>query len=352
MVFSSLVSPATTVLVVMGGVKYSLTEWKLEDIMAWLLSAVCLYCVLLLVVSKQNQLLISKVYTALFAVLMGSVVVGVATQIAEEFALSCDDDAADANLTSTTRIPGTIDPCAAGVIGTLSVTTVYLFGMVTLFIAAAALHPSEALDLLQGIWYLLCLPAGYLVLTVFAFVNLDDRSWGTRTVASTKKKETPTEWLKTLLRGCGIWHDESIMHFLGRVISCRCHSDPPEEQAPHPYMIMADTEETKIDHKTWRLSEDGSKARCEPVDQLLDYIAEHEDDADLAPYTAVLSAKTAAALHACTAQPRPCMRCPALPSHCPRASLYPPPPFTHTHTHTHTHTRAAYGSLGPAPPRT
>eukprot|EP00040_Diaphanoeca_grandis_P018849 m.99217 g.99217 ORF g.99217 m.99217 type:complete len:1565 (-) comp27137_c0_seq3:25-4719(-) len=295
MVFSSLVSPATTILVVMGGATYSF-ESNLYDVMAWLFTAVAVYCLLLIFTDQKTQLFISKIYTGLFALLMGSVVVGMATQIADEFRLDCTREPLNI---STTLPPQYVDPCDAQVFGRLSVTTIYLFGMISIFFVAAMLHTSEALDLFQGIWYLLCLPAGYLLLVVFAFVNLDDRSWGTRSATKRPVAGSSTKWIRTLLRGCGIWEDESVWHFFGRVISCRCHRDAPVEAEPHPYAMMSESEETKFDSKTWSLSEDGSKARCEPVEVLLAFITDHEADESLEPHAEDLRQLTAAALHAC-----------------------------------------------------
>lgn len=42
----------------------------------------------------------------------------------------------------------------------------------------ALCHPTEAYCLLHGVWYLLCLPSGYLFLTIYSVCNLTDRSWG------------------------------------------------------------------------------------------------------------------------------------------------------------------------------
>jgi chitin synthase len=55
----------------------------------------------------------------------------------------------------------------SGVIGPLSVSTIYLVGMASIFVIAGLLHPKEILALCHGIWYLLCLPAGYLLLTMY-----------------------------------------------------------------------------------------------------------------------------------------------------------------------------------------
>ena len=64
------------------------------------------------------------------------------------------------------------------------VSTLYLAGLSGIFILAAFLHPKEILCLLNGIWYLLCLPSGYLLLTIYSVVNMTDRSWGKKCMNS------------------------------------------------------------------------------------------------------------------------------------------------------------------------
>ena len=59
-----------------------------------------------------------------------------------------------------------------------SPATWYLFIISGVFIVTAMLHGAEGLSLIHGIWYLLCLPSGYLLLTIYSVANLTDRSWG------------------------------------------------------------------------------------------------------------------------------------------------------------------------------
>ena len=59
-----------------------------------------------------------------------------------------------------------------------SPATWYLFCMIGLFILTAMVHGFEFTALVHGIWYLLCLPSGYLLLIIYSAANLTDRSWG------------------------------------------------------------------------------------------------------------------------------------------------------------------------------
>ncbi len=102
--------------------------------------------------------------------------------------------------------------------------------------------------------YLLCLPSGYLFLTIYAVCNLDDRSWGTR---EEKKKAAKAgqSFLDTLLTGCGLQSKESLWHFIGRVLCCRCRQAPEgRSDGAHPYAILSEPprEERLAD---WRLEE-------------------------------------------------------------------------------------------------
>jgi hypothetical protein len=53
------------------------------------------------------------------------------------------------------------------------------------------------------VWYLLCLPGGYLFMMIYAFANLHDRSWGTREEAT--KNAQQGNWLDDIMTGCGRW---------------------------------------------------------------------------------------------------------------------------------------------------
>lgn len=299
MIFSSLVAPATTILVIMGGVKYSL-ESDLEEIMIWLGSSMLFYCGILLTCNREIQLLVSKVYTAGFAILMGAVIVGVLNQIAIEIR-SSDESHSDALSNSTAMNDDGSEN--VDMVWRLSVTTVYLAGMVAMFIIAAMVHPTESVDVLYGILYLLCLPGGYLVLMLYAIVNLDDRSWGTRTEALRKQEQgSMSDGIRTMLRGCGIWEGEGLSHFAGRMITCRCHNPPPDDTDPknNPYLMISSEEHKPcVNDKAWVLTEDGSTARCAAVDTLVSFLNEHENDDDLAAHLPQLIHLTEMALQVC-----------------------------------------------------
>ena len=65
----------------------------------------------------------------------------------------------------------------------IGVTSIYPAALTGMFFTAAILHPSEAFCLIHGVWYILCLPAGYIFLFVYSLCNYS-QSWGTREAKS------------------------------------------------------------------------------------------------------------------------------------------------------------------------
>ena len=297
MLFSSLVTPATTALVVIGGIRYTF-YWDIDLIMGSVFGCLGLYGVIILNCAQNTQLFVSKILTAGSAVLMGAVLVGIATQIKDEI---------DANNNVTDPRPNHNDDNddpehgMTGIIGPLSVSTIYLSGLAGIFIIAGMLHPKEIGALFHGIWYLLLLPGGYLILTMYSFANLNDRSWGTRDEAKKKSNAESDNWLAAFLQGCGRWDSESLQHFIGRVLCCRVNTPPPnDEEAVHPYYDIVESKcENSVGTQEWQLSDDGATARCHAVDKVLAYLHEHKDEENLEARTSELAALTAMALSAC-----------------------------------------------------
>ncbi|XP_014783151.1 uncharacterized protein LOC106878452 [Octopus bimaculoides] len=79
----------------------------------------------------------------------------------------------------------------------VSISDIYLFALIAIFLLSSLCHLQEITNLLNGVWYLLCLPTGYLVLIMYSICNLTDKSWGTREDSSASTgKET------AFLRSC------------------------------------------------------------------------------------------------------------------------------------------------------
>ncbi|KAK1792660.1 hypothetical protein P4O66_012601 [Electrophorus voltai] len=66
-------------------------------------------------------------------------------------------------------------------------TGIFLVSMTVLYLVTAILHPQEFGMIIYGLMYFICIPSGYLLLTIYSLVNMNIVSWGTR--ESNKEKE-------------------------------------------------------------------------------------------------------------------------------------------------------------------
>ncbi|XP_036439164.1 chitin synthase 1 [Colossoma macropomum] len=59
-------------------------------------------------------------------------------------------------------------------------TGIFLISMTVLYLITAILHPMEFGLIIYGLMYFICIPSGYLLLTIYSLVNMNIVSWGTR----------------------------------------------------------------------------------------------------------------------------------------------------------------------------
>ncbi|XP_062375071.1 chitin synthase chs-2-like [Sardina pilchardus] len=62
----------------------------------------------------------------------------------------------------------------------------FFIGITTMYIVTAMLHPHEFQLIIYGLLYVLCIPSGYLLLSIYSMVNMNNVSWGTRETAAPK----------------------------------------------------------------------------------------------------------------------------------------------------------------------
>lgn len=62
----------------------------------------------------------------------------------------------------------------------LTPTGVFLVSMAIMYMVTAILHPEEFGMIIYGLMYFICIPSGYLLLTIYSLVNMNNVSWGTR----------------------------------------------------------------------------------------------------------------------------------------------------------------------------
>lgn len=62
----------------------------------------------------------------------------------------------------------------------VSPSSLILYSLVFIFLVAAIIHPSEFTCLFPSILYFLSLPSAFIFLNIYAIINLNNVSWGTR----------------------------------------------------------------------------------------------------------------------------------------------------------------------------
>lgn len=107
-----------------------------------------LFILVCLKFKSNTQLNIAMLLSAIYALLMMAVVVGTFVNIAVE--------------------------------GWFTPSAIFLYILVGCFLLAGLFHPHEFVDLLWGVLYFICIPAGYLFLIIYAICNMNNVSWGTR----------------------------------------------------------------------------------------------------------------------------------------------------------------------------
>ncbi|KAM4602913.1 chitin synthase 1 [Polymixia lowei] len=75
-------------------------------------------------------------------------------------------------------------------------TGIFLLSMTVMYLVTAVLHPEEFGMIVYGLMYFICIPSGYLLLTIYSLVNMHIVSWGTR---ESNKTETEVKKIDNLL---------------------------------------------------------------------------------------------------------------------------------------------------------
>ncbi|XP_029657956.2 chitin synthase chs-2-like isoform X2 [Octopus sinensis] len=169
LLLATVIGPATVILVVSGGLQYG---WSISPTYSIIIQYVCsaLFIIICLSTSGDFQLKVAKIFTFIYAIIMTVVTIGTIVQVVDDLNKDYDPDS---------NIPP------------VSISDIYLFALIAIFVLSSLCHLQEITNLLNGVWYLLCLPTGYLVLIMYSICNLTDKSWGTREDSSASAgKET------------------------------------------------------------------------------------------------------------------------------------------------------------------
>jgi chitin synthase len=167
-IFSTAITPATVILVISSGLNTTTlsinTNWSVA-----ILSIISLiYVMVCLTLPEKLQLNIGKVFALLLGIAIAIAFVGIGV------------DAIDTVFRLGLYIHNNSDPRAASLTTSLPIDAMYLAGFALIVIIAGFLHFNEFGVLIHFVWYILGLPAGYLLLIIYSASNLHNRSWGTR----------------------------------------------------------------------------------------------------------------------------------------------------------------------------
>ena len=217
LIFSTIVTPST-VIILMGSGLQSAYNWDPQWTITIFTTISILYGIVCLIFPENVQLTLAKVLTATFAVVMFLAVVGLFTQTVQFLELQGSED-------NNNTIDATL---ANNVDAIITVDSVYLWASIFIVLTAAVLHLKEALLLVHFTWYILGLPAVYLLLMIYSATNLNNRSWGTRVGISAKK---PYEGEKDKFKSFG----STLLHTIERILNFEWRdkeeSEDDEEEA-------------------------------------------------------------------------------------------------------------------------
>ncbi|XP_067092221.1 chitin synthase 1 isoform X1 [Osmerus mordax] len=118
----------------------------------------------------------------------------------------------------------------------LTPTGLFLVSMTIMYLVTAILHPEEFSMIFYGLMYFICIPSGYLLLTIYSLVNMHIVSWGTRE----SSKEMEEKKMQSVLcdRNCKLccWDvkiqvtqetDNLILQQMQNAISQKTQAVPP-----------------------------------------------------------------------------------------------------------------------------
>ena len=181
LVFSTLISPATVILFIATGLTAlnqsidEVTVIIVLCVMSVLYGLVCVYA------TEKTQIDVARILTIIFSIIMAVVISGILTD--NITAVIEGDSIQHTNETAKNfRFP-------------IDVSAIYTGFLAAIFIITGILHFNELSCLFHSFWYLICLPSGYLFLTIYSACNINNRSWGTRESASPKSGDESNSWL-------------------------------------------------------------------------------------------------------------------------------------------------------------
>ncbi|XP_069463810.1 chitin synthase chs-2-like [Ambystoma mexicanum] len=183
---SSIISPATVCLMIAGAFSF-VFKWNGNVAIVFATLPPALYLLLCFVTKPDTQVTIAAFMSIAYAFLMTATFLSIIGDMVQE---------------ETFMTP----------------TGLFLIFMSLVYIFTALLHPQEFPMLVYGLLYIICVPSGYLLLTIYSMANMHVVSWGTRetsTPREEKKEEKKKFRNKALYQKkcrCFCWDIEMQVH--------------------------------------------------------------------------------------------------------------------------------------------
>ncbi|XP_061670253.1 chitin synthase 1 [Syngnathoides biaculeatus] len=145
---SSILGPASVTLMVAGAFQF---VFKLAGTLSIIIASIppVFYILICFIAKPNNQITIAAIMSVLYAFLMTASLFSIVGDMVVE---------------------GTF----------LTPTGVFLVSMTIMYLVTAILHPEEFGMIFYGLMYFICIPSGYLLLTIYSLVNMHIVTWGTR----------------------------------------------------------------------------------------------------------------------------------------------------------------------------
>lgn len=207
LLISTVIGPGTVMLLVASGLNAAFPNHvDLIGMFFANLIVVLGYVYICLYYKSDTQLKVARILTFIYSIVMTITIVGLMIQVADDIDKQRNEGYIKF-ITNNTHGKFKLDeelhlfPNGTLMVGgTISEEfklqftppSLFLFFLIGLFTITAFLHGTEGFQLIHGIWYLLCLPSGYILLMVYSLANITDRSWGTRE-AKVKKTTVDTD---------------------------------------------------------------------------------------------------------------------------------------------------------------
>lgn len=157
---STVLGPATILLMLSGAFVVVFKMTVIESYLMALIPAI-FFIIVCIYAKPSTQMTIASIMSAVYAILMTIVFVGTLGQAIEG--------------------------------GLTSPNVIFMILLIVIFFIAALMHPEEFFCVIPGALYFICLPTGYLLLTIYYLCNMNVVSWGTREIPKRKTREEKEE---------------------------------------------------------------------------------------------------------------------------------------------------------------